>query len=122
MGYSIQDLLNIQGTDHICKIQMKRKPEIEKKYLIHRISFDLKLFKSKLFKDSSQIWKLYLNDFPYDIPETMKHIVLWFNSSDRNMLLSKKIIESYFPDNVIWFANTPKLMSINQLFHIHIFI
>ena len=122
MGYSIQDLLNIQGTDHICKIQMKRKLEIEKKYLIHQISFDLKLFKSKLFKDSSQIWKLYLNDFPYDIPEKMKHIVLWFNTSDRNMLLSKKIIESYFPDNVIWFANTPELMSINQLFHIHIFI
>ena len=122
MGYSIQDLLNIQGTDHICKIQMKRKPDIEKKYLIHRISFDLKLFKSKLFKDSSQIWKRYLNDFPYDIPDKMKHIILWFNSNDRNMILSEKIIKNYFPDNVIWFANTPELMSINQLFHIHIFI
>jgi hypothetical protein len=37
------------------------------------------------------------------------------------MLLGEQIINNYFKDTVIWFANIPELMSINQLFHIHIF-
>jgi hypothetical protein len=121
MTYSIKDLLDIQGTDHICKVQMKRKPEIETKYSIYRKTFNFEKFKKILFNNANP-WKVYLNDFPYDIPDNMHHILVWFNSPDRNMELASKIIKNYFSDEVIWFANTPELMSIGQLFHIHIFI
>jgi len=120
MGYSIEDLLNIQGTDHLCKVQMKRKPEIEKEYSEYRKTFIFENLKKELF-NNSETYKFCLNKFPYDIPEDMNHFVLWFNFKERNMLLGEQIINNYFKDTVIWFANIPELMSINQLFHIHIF-
>jgi hypothetical protein len=116
MTYSIADLLSIQGTDHICKVQMKRKPEIDYEYSIYRRSFDISIFEKKI----EGPWKLCLNNFPYDVCEELVHLVLWIKNGD--ISIAKNIINIYFDDDIIWFANSPELMSIKSIFHVHIFI
>lgn len=119
MVYSIEDLIRIQGDDHVCKIQMNRTKEIEEKY--KKYKFNLEDFKKKLFQDSRYKWKLRFNDFPYDLPENINHLILWFDTPQVNLKVAAKIIKNLFPDNVIWFVNSPEIRSVNQLFHVHIF-
>ena len=120
MAYTSDDLLKIQGVDHICKTQMKRNKEIEEKYQTYMKTFNFEDFKKNLFIKTHD-WKLCFNEFPYDISEELDHLILWFNTPEMNIKLAEKIIKTYFPDNVIWFANSPEIMSIKQLFHVHIF-
>ena len=128
----IPQLINIAGSKHICNIELKRTTEINllyKKYretIANNSKFDLikYIFNKDLNKLKPSDWVIKLNDFPYDTEKDIIHYVLWLPSIDYTEKSIQKIIDSEFSDykNVVWFTNVPKLRSIKNIYHAHVFV
>ena len=81
---NITDLINIAGTDNICKQQMKRKPAIEKEYRYSKM--EPLIFKTNFI--------IKLNDFPYNVEDNIIHYVL-LNLKDTNQLYGGLMLKIY---------------------------
>ena len=110
---NITDLINIAGTDNICKQQMKRKPDIEKAYLYNKM--EPLIFKTNFI--------IKLNDFPYNVEDNIIHYVLWLNDIYPNNII-QDIINQEFKgyQSVIWWVNAENIRSIKNIYHAHVFV
>jgi hypothetical protein len=100
-----------------------RKKEIQDKYETFRDSLDIPIadyLHSTLFSDQNyRDYNLRLNDFPYNMEETISHYILWINPTSKSLPV-KSIIQSKFK-NFIYFMNVPKNRSVMEIPHYHIF-
>jgi len=112
-------------------INIKRKKEIEEKYLLHKKKLKEKniniedYLNNLLFKNDFK-YVITNNDFPYNIEEDVQHKILWINPKYNDLFddkLINKIITMRMKDkNYIYFENIETNKSIKTIKHYHIFI
>ncbi|SCU95041.1 LANO_0E09076g1_1 [Lachancea nothofagi CBS 11611] len=84
------------------------------------------------------LFSLLPNDFPYDFPATVHHLVLWskiqiplYRENSREMVPEvRETIEQFLASNLAgydlqgyaWFVNYPYLQSIKAISHIHVLL
>ncbi|KAL3233758.1 Uncharacterized protein RNJ44_03798 [Nakaseomyces bracarensis] len=107
---------------------------------INQISDDARLQKSF---SSTELYKLSLNDFPYDFEEDVCHLLIWskinlplYSSDDDNAEIRqdmhdkieqfiKRNLQTYLDpktDDYGWFINYRSLQSIRGISHVHLLI
>lgn len=98
---------------------MKRKDNIQQKYIEYKKTFNINDFKKNLFKNNCN-WIVRKNDFPYEFKDNTKHYLIWFKE---DKFLNYNIINFLFRDyEFVCFENINKYKSITEIRHIHIFI
>ncbi|SCU88095.1 LAFA_0E10704g1_1 [Lachancea sp. 'fantastica'] len=85
-----------------------------------------------------QLFALRTNDFPYDFPDHVHHLVLWSkiqiplyvsDSREKVAIVETKIqqflkanLARYNIQDFVWFINYPSLQSVKAVSHIHVLI
>ena len=114
---NLSDLITIAGNDHICKQPMKRSFEVEREYLKFRKNGKFNL----ILKNS---YLIQLNDFPYNVKDDIIHYTMWLDNFEYSNFEIQQIINFEFKgyQNVVWFINSENLRSVNNIYHVHIFV
>lgn len=112
-------------------INIKRKKEIEEKYLIHKNKLKDKniniedYLDNLLFKNDFK-YIITENDFPYNLKNGIEHKLLWINPNYNNLfndkLINKIISMLMIGKTYIYFENIDNNKSIKSIKHYHIFI
>lgn len=112
-------------------INIKRKKQMEEKYILHKKNLKDKniniedYLQNSLFKNNFK-YILTENDFPYNLKNGIEHKLLWINPNYNNLfndeLITKIISMRMRGKTYIYFENNDNNKSIKSIKHYHIFI
>ena len=112
-------------------INIKRKKEIEEKYVLHKKKLKDKniniedYLDNLLFKNNFK-YIITKNDFPYNLENNIEHKLLWINPNYINLFNDKLINEiinmRMRGKTYVYFENIDNNKSIKSIRHYHIFI
>lgn len=112
-------------------INIKRKKEIEEKYVLHKKKLKDKniniedYLDNLLFKNNFK-YIITKNDFPYNLENNIEHKLLWINPNYINLFNDKLINEiinmRMRGKTYVYFENIDNNKSIKSIRHYHIFV
>ena len=142
MPYTLADIRAL-APRHVGSTALSRRPDIQKAYeqhiseqkglygstkdyILHRI-FELPLHtengKKCVAPYPEPMWRVVLNQFPYDLASGLEHWNVWYSEPYRDYVQAAAIAERVFKGReYVWFANIEKHMSLPACFHIHVIV
>jgi hypothetical protein len=111
--------------NHVISHPIGREFEVEEKYEKNKktsvVNDVIDNIKSKLL---TQWFVLRDNDYPYHVPDNVKHMIYWHDGS-HSRKVAKENVHTHMGVNmedVVVFTNSPTMQTIPEIAHHHVFV